>query len=206
MHILVSLLATVSAHAGGSVTGTVTLERSSTGPVIVYVENIPGTVANKNSESEMNQHNVEFKPGTLVVTTGSVVHFPNLDKVYHNVFSLSSGNEFDLGLYRGGTSQSVKLMTPGEVDLYCNIHPNMHASILVLQNTFFTEAKDGKFSIEGLPVGRHTVVAWDKLHAPVKQTLTVEEGGAVTVDFKLLGRPEDAVHTNKDGEMYGRYH
>ena len=37
-----------------------------------------------------------------MVQTGTSVVFPNFDSVYHNVFSNSPRNSFDLGTYQAG--------------------------------------------------------------------------------------------------------
>jgi plastocyanin len=47
----------------------------------------------------MNQKNKEFVPDLLAICAGSTVSFPNLDPIFHNVFSLSRPREFDLGNY-----------------------------------------------------------------------------------------------------------
>ena len=64
---------------------------------------------------------------------GTTVTFPNYDAVYHNVFSPSPGNTFDLGSTRAGDKPGqVALTTPGVVDVFCNIHSKMSAKVLVL--------------------------------------------------------------------------
>src|SRR5262249_28135812 len=140
------------------------------------------------------------------VQMGSTVHFPNLDKVWHNVFSLSPGNSFDLGLYRGGTSQSIQLKTPGEVRVYCNIHPQMQATILVLQNKAFAEVRpDGTYVIEKRPPRNYQLVAWERTHTPLVRDILVVDGKASNMDFTLTYNPDSLNHLNKNNEMYGRY-
>jgi plastocyanin len=192
--------------AGGAVKGKVTLEGKPLGPTIVYIKELKGATPSTEAESTMNQLDVEFKPGVLVVQQGSTVHFPNLDKVWHNVFSLSPGNEFDLGLFRGGMSQSVQLKAPGEVQIFCNIHPQMHATILVLQNKLFAETKpDGTFTIENVPAGNYQLVAWEGTHVSVTRDILVVESQSATMDFSMKFNVDTLNHLNKNNEMYGRY-
>src|SRR5579863_8241234 len=44
------------------------------------------------------QKDKQFSPHVLVVPVGAVVHFPNADPFFHNVFSRFDGRRFDLGL------------------------------------------------------------------------------------------------------------
>src|SRR5688572_2571740 len=79
----------------------------------------------------MSSRGKRFDPHVLAVPQGTAVSFPNVDSIYHNVFSLSPGNAFDLGLYRKGAARTTTVRTPGLVHVYCNIHPEMAAYIVV---------------------------------------------------------------------------
>jgi plastocyanin len=198
------LSSTVALAAGGSVAGKVAREGDAR-QLVVYVEHVPGAEPKK-GKLVNTQKNSSFTPEVMVVRAGTTVDFLNEDKIYHNVFSLTPGNAFDLGLYRGGTSKATTLQEPGEVDVFCNIHPDMVAKVLVLQNDFHTEVKpDGTYDISGLPPGDYTVVAWSPDHKPEKKKVRVAEGGKASADFALKRRPASRQHLNKDGEQYGRY-
>jgi plastocyanin len=98
--------------------------------IAVYLENVPGPPPTP-LKGVIRQRDLSFLPGIMVVPTGTTIEFPNDDKVFHNVFSVSSAARFDLGLYKSGTSKEVTLKRPGVVDVYCNIHPQMAARIKV---------------------------------------------------------------------------
>jgi plastocyanin len=197
----------VSSAFAGDVAGKVTLTGPSDGPVVVYVEKVAGAKPKPlATPASMAQKGVAFAPSGLVVPVGATIDFPNQDSVFHNVFSLSTGNEFDLGLYRGGASKTATLATPGEVDVFCNIHPNMAAKILVVQNDFYAVvAADGSYTIAGVPAGTYDVIAWGPTQTPSKQSVVVPAAGIVKADYALSPR-NDGAHLNKDGEQYGRYH
>jgi len=153
------------------------------------------------------QRDTQFVPRALVVVQNQSIAFPNTDKFYHNVFSPTPGNEFDLGLYRGGASKSVELHEAGEVDVYCNIHPSMEMKILVLQNDLYGQAgADGAYHIANVPPGSYTLVAWSPTHEPVKRAIQVTAGATLKADFTLKKRRDPKAHLNKNGEQYGRYH
>lgn len=189
----------------GKVAGSVQAEGAAS-ELVVYVEKVAAASPQPVKGRSMVQKHSAFRPGALVVTVGSNVDFPNQDKIFHNVFSLSPGNEFDLGLYRGGATKAVEMKEPGEVDVFCNIHPEMAAKILVLQNEFYAPVrKDGRYEISGLPPGSYTVVAWSPEHVPVKQKVEIRAGATASARFTLVRRPGNRAHLNKNGEQYGRY-
>jgi len=173
--------------------------------VAVYVEGAPGPPPAAMS-SAIHQRDLTFLPGIMVVTTGSTIEFPNDDKVFHNVFSVSSAARFDLGLYKSGTSKSVTLKRPGVVDVYCNIHPQMAARIKVLDTVYFAvTGADGAFRIKGVPPGTWPVVAWQAHGDEQRGTATVSAGGVAALELTLVeGRPSRR-HLRKDGTPYGRY-
>jgi plastocyanin len=181
-------------------------EKSDRSEVVVYIEKVPRRFAALKRVRRMAQRDKAFTPRVMAVTKGSTVEFPNEDKFFHNVFSLSEGNTFDLGLYRAGTSKSVTFEKSGVVDVYCNIHPNMWAQILVLENPFYAvTGKEGTFELPKLPPGTYTVAAWISGGELVKQQVKVEAGGRVNVKLEVKEGSSSKPHLNKFNEPYGRY-
>lgn len=191
--------------AQGSVSGSVSLEGGDKSMVVVHLEKVQGSAApSPVKAAKITQRGTAFTPNAIVVTRGSRVDFPNEDKFYHNVFSVTEGNEFDLGMYRSGESKSAVLEESGEVSVYCNIHPGMEARVLVVDNDFYVEAKDGAYSVDGVPPGSYTLVAWSPSHKTEKKQITIEAGKKARADF-ILKPDENKAHLNKHGEQYGRY-
>ncbi len=199
--------------ARGTIGGTVVLrdrngaEKSNRGDVVVYLEQVPRKYQALKKPRAMAQREKAFVPRLLAVTRGSVVDFPNEDKFFHNVFSLSEGNTFDLGLYRAGDSKSVTFDKTGVVDVYCNIHPNMWAQILVLDNPFFTtSAKDGVFELSKVPPGTYKVAAWTSGSSePARQEVKVEPGKRAEIRFEVLEGAASKPHLTKFNQPYDRY-
>src|SRR5436190_19453078 len=97
------------------------------GELVVFLEgNLPGE--EKPIRAELVQQNRRFEPQMLIIPVGSSVFFPNSDPIFHNVFSLSSVWKFDLGYYPAGQTRVVKFDSPGVVQVYCHLHPNMYAA------------------------------------------------------------------------------
>jgi len=170
----------------------------------VYVENIIAPPA-KGEHKTIQQSGKKFVPGWAVIQRGTAIEFPNRDNIYHNVFSLSAGNSFDLGLYNSaGDAKSHTFTEAGPVDVYCNIHPQMAASVLVVPNRYFAKVKgDGTFEIPGVPAGRRKVVAWAPGSRPTADW--IEVAGGRTADLSLKLEPKGSAHKNKSGQSYGSY-
>jgi plastocyanin len=196
-----------AAAAPGSISGTVTMAGGSGPLAVVYVEKGPEAAARVGpAQKDVDQKDTDFQPRAVWVRAGDSVQFTNKDNFYHNVFSPTPGSEFDLGLYRGGVSKSLELRRAGEVDVYCNIHPNMKAKLLVVPDGRSTEvAADGSYSLAGLPPGDYVVVAWSPVHEPVRREVRVRAGETARTDFSLKARGAAGSHLNKNGEQYGRY-
>ena len=138
------------------------------------------------SRQEIRQEHETFRPRIVAVTKGSVVDFPNDDPFFHNVFSLSSAATFDLGRYPQGNFQSRRFITPGLVKVYCHIHAQMSASILVFDHPFFAVPDvAGDFTIPAVPPGRYTIVAWHERVGERAETIQVTSGKPTAVELSL---------------------
>jgi plastocyanin len=145
----------------------------------------------------------EFEPRVLAVPRGATVAFPNQDPILHNVFSLSPGNRFDLGLYRKGPGKSMAFKEPGLVRVYCNVHQSMVAYILVLDTPYFASPDaQGRFTVSGPVPGPGTLTVWYERSEPFTQTLTVPS--APVVAKLVVNKPRVPAHVNKLGKAYSR--
>lgn len=155
---------------------------------VVYIENVDTHFDLPEENPVMNQKELQFLPKILPIVVGSTVDFLNSDDVLHNVFSPDSCvNKFNLGTWKKGEVRSVKYDKIECVSvLLCNVHPEMEAYVIVLQNPFFAITnEEGEFIIENVPPGVYNLKVWnEKLNAKVKQ-ITVGEIEEVIVNFHL---------------------
>ncbi|HEY2431907.1 MAG TPA: carboxypeptidase regulatory-like domain-containing protein [Vicinamibacterales bacterium] len=157
---------------------------------VVYLESAPRAAfeSGDRRHARMDQRNERFVPHILAVTTGTSVDFPNDDKTYHNVFSLSKAREFNLGRYAVGHSESVLFDQPGIVRVFCEIHSHMSAFILVFAHRYFAvTGDDGRYQIDGVPAGTYTLMVWNEAmrgDAP-RRAITVGDAARVDADFTI---------------------
>ncbi len=134
----------------------------------------------------MDQRNISFIPRILPIQVGTRVDFPNHDHVQHNVFSPSLTRMFNLGTYPPGEVRSVVFEKPGVVDVFCEIHPDMHAVILVLPTPYFTVTdKKGRFRISAVPPGRYVLKWWSETcgEGVIQELRIAHETDTITVEW-----------------------
>lgn len=146
----------------------------------------------------------QFQPPVLAVARGSEVRFPNRDPILHNVFSVSQGNAFDLGVYGPGTEPAVTLNESGAVNVYCNVHRDMHAHILVLDSPWFVRASnDGAFALNDLPPGPGVLHVWHRRAEGWSMPVHAGVIDSIVVDLQVV-RPQIPDHLDKAGQSYQR--
>lgn len=193
------------AHADASVHGTVEISRPKDIPasaVLVYIVGFAEPPAK--TAVEVKQVGKRFLPDLIAVTAGGTVSFPNGDPFLHNVFSPTSDRTFDLGSFPRGETRTRTFPRRGVIDVYCNIHPEMSATLVVLPNTRFAfVGADGQFQIDHVPPGTWTLFAFSRRAArPVSTQVTVGATGTVELTLKLDEVQRDFSHPNKFGEKY----
>jgi plastocyanin len=154
--------------------------------VVIWLEGIAEPSADPPKTVKMEQENRRFLPDTLVIPAGGKVSFPNLDPIFHNVFSLSRPKAFDLGNYPKGDTRVVIFPEPGIVFVNCHLHPNMTAVIVVAPNRWNTRSdRAGHFQLSDVPPGEYTAVAWHKAAGYFRQQVRIEAGHDARIEFLI---------------------
>jgi plastocyanin len=134
----------------------------------------------------LNQVDARFEPDLIIVPVGSSVDFPNSDPIFHNVFSLSKAQPFDLGYYPRGQTRTVKFNNPGIVQVYCHIHANMYAAVVVTDSPWFQKLPpDGSFSFADVPAGRYQLTVWHKIAGFRRMDIEVPKTGSADVTIRV---------------------
>jgi plastocyanin len=154
---------------------------------------------------EMATENKQFVPRLIMVPVGSTVTFPNHDPFNHNVFSLSPEQPFDLGLYGRGGAKSVTFPNSGVIRVFCNVHAQMRAIVVVRETAFATQpGEDGSFHLGEVPPGEYVLHAWHERAPEITQPIRIGAGAVAPLTLTLDARGYRFVqHKDKNGKSYG---
>lgn len=181
------LFASVSTAVAGSITGTVMCTgMRDNADAIVFIEKIPDRTFPPPEESVlMDQRGKEFLPRVLPIVVGTTVEFKNSDPFNHNVFTPDKcAGSFDLETWPTGETRGYTFTQPCEAAMLCNVHPEMMASILVVETPYFAVTeKDGSYTMPDVPDGTYEVSVWHEMLPKMTQTVSVS--GESSADFTL---------------------
>ena len=202
-----------------TVTGSVKLLRPDGAPrtdsdtgIVVWLTPVPRQPVPIRSGAihpQIIQRNKRFETRLLAVQVGSIVDFPNKDPFFHNVFSKFDGKRFDLGLYEAGATKGVTFNKAGVCYIFCNIHSQMSAVVVVVDTPYFVRMDTpGEFRIPELPYGRYQLEVWAERCSPeILKAASREiniDGPRATLGTIPLRESRDliTVHQNKHGGDY----
>jgi plastocyanin len=141
----------------------------------------------------ISQKNLQFAPQFVVAVIGQKIEMPNDDDVVHNVYSFTGASTFNLGLYAKGEVRNVAFDHVGIVDVFCSIHPQMHARIFVVPTKYFAASLPGhSFSLTDVPPGKYVLKAWHERSRMLERTVIVPNSGTITADIVLESGPQPA--------------
>jgi plastocyanin len=170
--------------------------------VLVYVTGY--AEAAPREEVTLAQQNERFVPRVLPIVAGQTVSFPNRDRLYHNVFSVSPAMSFDLGQYKStDAARTQRFDKPGLVPVYCNIHPQMISYVVVLENrAFAVTGEDGAFELRGVRAGKLALNGWMPGAQRVTREVSLDAGGEAVIDLEVEQTQTIPPHMRKDGTPY----
>lgn len=176
----------------GTIEGTVKVLRSRhSGDVVVYLEgeNLKKQYSPPEMHITLDQKNLVFIPRVLPILRGTTVDFLNSDDVQHNVFAPGKVEKFNLGTWGQGRVKEYTFDKPGEVIILCNVHSEMVAYIIILENPYFAKTdKEGNFRVENIPFGTYVVKTWHEKMKSTPQEITVSQGETKEIHLELNKR------------------
>jgi Flp pilus assembly protein TadD/plastocyanin len=146
------------------------------------------------------QRELQFEPSHSVVMIGSKVTFINDDREVHNIYSKSSGNQFNLGAMAAGAAREIQLETPGPVILRCNLHKDMMGTVFVVPNGYYAQTNaNGEYQFDAVKSQEYILEVWHPQLYPEDVAKNVKSikltGKDENIDFKIAS-------ASKPGEIH----
>lgn len=190
INISITALITLNTVFAGDITGTIkAIGVKHPGNAIIYIEKIEGkTFEAPKGHAEIDQKDLTFTPHVLPIVAGTTVDFLNSDGVLHNVFTPDKcAEKFNLGTWPKGEKRSFTFNNIGCTPvLLCNVHPEMEAFVVVMQNPYFAVSKEnGSYTIKDVPPGKYTLTIWHEKLKCQSVEIVVPGGGSVINDFVI---------------------
>jgi plastocyanin len=157
--------------------------------VVVYISHgLSSPVPVSSKPVTFEQKGCQYVPHVVAVNPGQHMTILNSDKTMHNIHpdpKPGGGNAaFNKSQLGGGPAMDVAWSAEEvAIPVKCNVHPWMHAFIVVVQGPNGVSNNNGSFKLENVPPGTYTLTAWQETYGPETQQVTVAEGKPVTVDF-----------------------
>ncbi len=165
------------------------------GAIVVFLEPVSAPSSTPSvalAPAQVRQVGARFEPDFLVVARGQAVEMPNDDVIFHNVFSYSKPNDFDLGMYAAGQSRVIRFEYPGLVRIYCSIHDEMDGLIFVAPSASFTRPDStGAYRLSAVPAGRYRLHVWSERVPELVEPVEIRGGEASNRDWVLGATAED---------------
>lgn len=156
--------------------------------VVIYIEEVgkKGNYSYSGKNPVLTQKDASFIPKVLPILKGTTVDIKNEDKIYHNVFSLSDPKPFNIGRRPEGETVPQTFNKSGLIRVFCDIHPNMSAFIVVLDNPYYVKVNSkGEYTLTNLPPGKYIVHAWHYNSDADPVEITIGANETKTIDFSL---------------------
>ena len=173
----------------GRVSGTVTAPAPGMGGVVIYLIPIASArvPAVAPRSAQIDQRNLQFVPRVIAVSPGSTVSFPNSDPVMHSVFHPGTrAGGFDLGTYPQGEQRSFTFDDEGAYVIFCHVHPEMVAYVVVLATPYRTVTDDkGRFKVDGVAPGTYHLRTWHRRLQTQDRVVSVAANGAAHINLTL---------------------
>jgi plastocyanin len=133
----------------------------------------------------LDQERCRFRPRVQTAPLGSTLEVTNADPILHTAHGWAGRvTRFDLVTPRRQARGEAKLDRPGLVQVRCDVHSWMVAWILVAEGAATVTARDGTFTLSGVPAGTHTVTAWHERLGEKSAEVTVPAQGEVRLDLR----------------------
>jgi len=150
--------------------------------VLVSIEGIGPGAPRKGEVPLLDQVNCRYVPHVIGVTVGQEMTIRTSDKgTMHNVHMKPDLNPaMNFGQTAAGQEKKVTFAKPEYIQVKCDVHPWMGATIGVFENPFFAvSGDDGSYEIKGVPAGSYKLVTWHEQFGRREMPVVVSDGAVV---------------------------
>lgn len=163
--------------------------------LIVYLQGLHS--GKPDGPAILSQKGRNFTSSIIPIIGGGDVEIRNDDTVRHHIRSNAKPWDFNLSPRAPGETV-LRHFAPSEdgqlgiVPVYCDIHSDMRAHVLVMPNDKFELLPEtgGAFTLAGLPPGTYTLTGWHPTLKPVPLQVTLKAGERKTVTLVMLGKQD----------------
>ncbi len=166
--------------------------------VVVYLDKVKSGKAFPENEAkgDIDQKGCEFHPFLQVMHNEHQVSVLNSDPVSHNIHTYeligrAKKTVFNISQPDQGSviNKTVKLKRGTVMKVECDQHDFMHGFVFVARNPYYALVKeDGTFTIDGVPPGKYTLMAWHATLGTQKVKVTMDAGKTLTTDFEFKAK------------------
>ncbi|MDH3452570.1 MAG: hypothetical protein OEN20_09120 [Gammaproteobacteria bacterium] len=166
--------------------------------VVVYLDKVKSgkAFAENEAKGDIDQKGCEFHPFLQVMHNDHEVSVLNSDAVSHNIHTYeligrAKKTVFNISQPDQGSviKKTVKLKRGTVMKVECDQHDFMHGFVFVARNPYYAVVKDdGTFTIDGVPPGKYTLMAWHGTLGTEKAKVTVDAGKTLTTDFEFKAK------------------
>ena len=158
--------------------------------VVVYIsQGLTGNEAVSTQPVEINQKGCQYLPHVVAVDAGQHMKIVNSDQTSHNVFSQSTKNPaWNKSQPPGAPPLDVSWNNEEvAIPVKCNVHPWMHAYVVVVKGPYGVSDDSGSFKLD-VPPGTYTLTAWHETYGTQTQNVTVAAGKPAAVNFTFKAK------------------
>ncbi|MGA7077096.1 MAG: carboxypeptidase regulatory-like domain-containing protein [Terriglobales bacterium] len=159
--------------------------------VVVYItQGLTGNEPVSTQSVEITQKGCQYLPHVVAVDAGQHLKIVNSDQTSHNINSQSTKNPAWNKSQPAGAAPLDAAWNNEEIAIpvKCNVHPWMHAYIVVVKGPYGVSDDHGSFKLDNVPPGDYTLTAWHETYGTQSQKVTVVAGKPTAVNFTFKAK------------------
>lgn len=170
-------------------------------PGVVWVDSLPAAVAERLERGprrwfwqrrppeppapRITIREGRFRPALQASPVGGEVVIANEDRLWHGVFSMTSGHVLDRGKRPPGSLDTLRATRAGRVQLRCDLHADESSWWVVTPSRAYALTDStGRWRLPDLPAGRYALRAWRPGGRVLTRTVEVPRRGSTEVRWR----------------------